>query len=216
MQTALLLPGLDRLMDVCRKHGLPLETSSPEPSAPTAGQLFLGFPFDPMLAASHARLGGAVLGDFHLYTPGPHEDGLARINEGLRRNDAEPFRSSLVFGQEPSLAYYYGTVPLLADPQGLQPVVYIDAHDQMFVLPVASSVDRFFDLFSRYLEAVVEDPQYVEEHHSSIAFPWDVPELIARDEPLVRMVEALRFDFLLKSDEHTRSWFARVRQCARR
>lgn len=209
------LPGLDRLMDVCRKHGFPLETFSPEPTAPPAGQPFLGAPFDPMLAAAYSRLGGAVLGDFLLYTPGPHEDGLARINEGMRRNETEPFRSSLVFGQEPNLAYYYGTVPTLADPQGVQPVVYIDAHDQMFVLPVASSVDRFFDLFSRYLEAVAEDPQYKDEHHSSIAFPWDVAEFVARDGPLVQRVEALHFDFLLKSDEHTRSWLARVSQCAR-
>jgi hypothetical protein len=156
-----------------------------------------------------------MLGDFVLYKPGPHEYGLARINEGMRRNDTEPFRSSLVFGQEPSLAYYYGTVPKLANPHGIQPVIYIDAHDQMFVLPVASSVDRFFDVFSRYLEAVAEDPQYVEERHSSISFPWDVPELIAQDKPLVQMMEAHRFDFLLKSDEHTRNWLAQVRQSAR-
>lgn len=215
MQADTALPGLKRLMEVCRKHGFPLETSTPEPTAPAAGEPFLGSPFDPMLAAAHARLGGAMLGDFVLYKPGPHEYGLARINEGMRRNDTEPFRSSLVFGQEPSLAYYYGTVPKLANPHGIQPVIYIDAHDQMFVLPVASSVDRFFDVFSRYLEAVAEDPQYVEERHSSISFPWDVPELIAQDKPLVQMMEAHRFDFLLKSDEHTRNWLAQVRQSAR-
>ncbi|KFA93610.1 hypothetical protein Q664_08435 [Archangium violaceum Cb vi76] len=156
-----------------------------------------------------------MLGEFLLYRPGPHEYGLAKINEGMRQNDAEAFHSSLVFGQEPNLAYYYGTVPELADPQGVQPVVYIDAHDQPLILPVASSIDRFFDLFSRYLEAMAEDPLYVEEHHSSIAFPWDVPELVARDEPLVRMVEANHFDILLKDDEHSRNWLARIRQYVR-
>src|SRR5690242_6644246 len=216
MNADIALPGLERLMEVCRKHGFPLETSIPEPTAPTAGDPFLGSPFDPILAATYARLGGAVLGDFVLYKPGPHEYGLARINEGMRRDDVEPFRSSLAFGQEPSLAYYYGAVPQLANSHGIQPVIYIDAHDQMFVLPIASSVDRFFDLLSRYLEAVAEDPLYEKEHHSSIAFPWDVPALIAQDEPLVRMMEANRFDFLLKNDEHTRNWLARVRQSARR
>ncbi len=205
------LPGLSRLLQVCRKHGFSLELSPPETSAPSAGEPFLGAPFDPMLAATYAHLGGGVLGDFVLYKPGPQEYGLARTNEGMRRDDVEPFRSSLIFGQEPSLAYYYATVPKLADAQGTQPVIYIDTHDQMFVLPVASSVDRFFDVLSRYLEAVAVDPQYVEESHSSRSFPWDVPELIARDEPLVQMVEAHRFDFLLKDDEHTRGWLARVR-----
>jgi hypothetical protein len=210
MKADFALPGLERLMGVCRKHGFPLEPSIPEPTAPAAGAPFMGAPFDPMLAATYARMGGAVLGDFVLYKPGPHEYGLTRTNEGMRRDGVEPFRSALVFGQEPSLAYYYGTVPKLANTQGIQPVIYIDAHDQMFVLPIASSVDRLFDLFSRYLEAVAKDPQYVDEHHSSISFPWDVPELIAQDEPLVRMMEANRFDLLLKDDEHTRSWLARV------
>lgn len=204
------LPGLERLLEVCRKQGLPLEPAPPESSTPVAGEPFLGAPFDPLLAATYARLGGAMLGDFLLYKPGPHEFGLARTNEGMRRDDVEPFRSSLIFGQEPSLAYYYGTVPRLANARGTQPVIYIDAHDQLFVLPVASSVDRFFDLFSRYLEAVAADPRYAEERHSSISFPWDVPELVARDEPLVRMMEAGHFGFLLKNDEHTRSWLARV------
>jgi hypothetical protein len=215
MKAAVALPGLERLMEVCRKHGFPLEPSIPKPTAPSAGAPFLGAPFDPILAATYMHLGGAVLGELVLYEPSPHEHGLARINEGMRRDEVEPFRSSLVFGQEPSLAYYYGTVPKLADVHGVQPVIYIDAHDQMFVLPIASSVDRFFDLFSRYLEAVAEDPQYVDERHSSVSFPWDVPQLIARDEPLTQMMGAHRFDFLLKDDDHTRSWLAQVRQASR-
>jgi hypothetical protein len=215
MKTDVPLPGLEHLMEVCGKLGLPFEPFPPDPSTPGAGAPFLGAPFDPQLAATYTRLGGATLGDFVLYNPGPHEHGLARTNEGMRRDDVEPFRSTLVFGQEPSLAYYYGTVPKLADAQGIQPVIYIDAHDQMFVLPVASSVERFFDLFSRYLEVVAADPQSMEERHSSISFPWDVPKLIAQDEPLVRMMEAGRFDFLMKGDEHTRNWLARVRQAAR-
>jgi hypothetical protein len=39
-----------------------------------------------------------------------------------------------------------------------------------------------------------------------VHFPFTVPELIARDRPLVERVRAGHFDALLTPDEQTREW----------
>ncbi|HVG60769.1 MAG TPA: hypothetical protein VNA24_19585 [Hyalangium sp.] len=47
---------------------------------------------------------------------------------------------------------------------------------------MSSSVDRFFDTYSRYLEVMVVDLEYLYSQVPEITFPWGVPHLIARDE----------------------------------
>jgi hypothetical protein len=37
-----------------------------------------------------------------------------------------------------------------------------------------------------------------------------VPKLIARDKPLVELLQTGRFDLLMSKDEETRTWVARV------
>jgi hypothetical protein len=78
-------------------------------------------------------------------------------------------------------------------------------------MPVASNVDRFFDSYSRYLEAVVADPRYLETGEKELYFPWDATEILARDERLVELMRAGRFDALMKNgDDSTRRWAAKV------
>jgi hypothetical protein len=205
------LVGLDRLVEVCRRHSLPLRLAPPFPSAPQAGENFLGLPFDPVLAAVYQRVGSAMLGDFFIIrseADGPY--GIGTFNKGAKRGDEEPFRSCISFGVVPNLAFYFATVPRLADAQGIQPVLYIDNYDEKFIVPVASSVDRFFDAYSRYLEQVVQAPDYDPSHFSAVHFPHTVPELVARDRPLVERVRAGHFDSLMTTDEQTREWVERL------
>ena len=108
------------------------------------------------------------------------------------------------------LAYHYATVPCLADARGLQPVVKVDMHEEPYAVPLASNVDRFFDTYSRYLEVLVAEPDYEELGPAVRTFPWQVPELITRDKPLVELLQAGRFDFLMPKDEEDRSWVARL------
>jgi hypothetical protein len=82
--------------------------------------------------------------------------------------------------------------------------------DSLTTAPVASSVDRFFDAYSRYLELMVVDPGYIYSKVSEVCFPWGVPQLIARDEPLLEQVRAGRFDFLTEEDESGRRWTQRL------
>lgn len=202
------LSGLKRLMAACQRHSLPLRLSPPLDSAPKHGELFLGEPFDAHLAAVYQRLGGAELGPLTLYRPDTEWNGLLPWNEALREDaTAVHFHSAHVFGRETGFALYFGTVPKLADSRGLQPVVHIPAHDgEQFAIPIASSVDRFFDLYSRYLERMVVDPEYLETGISLVTFPWHMGDLIRRDEPLIAQVRAGRFDFLAYDYAGAHKW----------
>jgi hypothetical protein len=177
-------------------------------TAPKPGESILDEPVDPQLAAVYERAGGGKLGPLSLYSPGTEWDHLIPWNMRLRERglDTIHFRSSLVFGEETGFALYFATVPRLADAQGLQPVIYLQAMDFPSAAPVASSVDRFFDTYSRYLELMVVDPGYVHNRVPEILFPWDVQQIITRDEPLMALARAGRFDFLTQDDAEARQW----------
>jgi hypothetical protein len=161
-------------------------------------------------------MGSATFGDFYLENPDPSDPyGLSQWNEWVKRRDEEPFRSCLLFGKTPSLAYHLATVPKLADAQGRQPVLYIDNHDERVVLPVASNVDQFFDTYSRYLEVLVQSPEYEPDLFSGVVFPWGVPELISRDRPLVELLAAGRFKGLMTTTPEEREWAEKVLSAGR-
>jgi hypothetical protein len=205
------LPGLDRLIAVCQQHSLVLKLSTPLASAPWAGELVLGDPFDPQLAAVYARLGSAEFGPLALYGPHSGEQGLIPENKRLREYDFVHTRSTLVFGWEPGYSYYYGTVPQLANGERLQPVVHIVDYEEKYAIPIASSVDRFFHLFSRYLELLVADPGYGQPFAKVINFPSGMMQLIAEDEPLMEQVLAGRFDFLADNEPDALEWLHELR-----
>lgn len=175
------LAGLERLMEVCRKNGVPVFPKAD-------GGLSIG------------RLDG-----FYLSPLDGQGRPLGNEHEEQRSRWPEPFRSSLlIFAVEHTAAYFFATVPSLADAEGRQPVVSIDSHEELYVLPVASSVDSFLEVYSRFVESKQEDSQ------ARSVFPWDVPALIARDWPLVEMMRARRFDFLMQSSEDARKWVGQV------
>jgi hypothetical protein len=209
------LPGLDRLIEVCQHHSLRLRLLPALASAPQQGESVLGAPLDPQLAAVYRRLGGARFGDFALYSPNSEEGGLLPENEWLRKYGKVQFRSSLVFGWEPGFAFYYGTVPQLASPQGLQPVVYISAMEALFAVPVASSVDCFFELYSRYLELVAKPPDFARSGVLSVHFPWDVKHFIMKDASLIEQVREGRFDFLSDNYRDAVEWLQELRAPSR-
>ncbi len=212
MNTAAPLPGLTHFLEVCQRHQILLEKEPPTHPVPPAGAPIAGLPFDPMLAVIHSRIGHFRLAEGLTLLRLVDAQGfdLHQVNERWRGERPEPLRSLLVFAKEDLLAYYYATVPSLADARGCQPVVDIDVHAAPHAIPVASDVERFFDTYARYLEALVQSPGFEEDGFAALVFPWDVPELLAADRPLVELLRAGRFDFLLPRDEETRQWVARV------
>jgi hypothetical protein len=205
------LPGLDRLIAVCQRHSLPLKLSPPLSSSPKHGAHVLGEPLDPQLAAVFGHIGGAKLGPLWLYSPGADRMDFIPWNEQLREGNLEPYRSSLVFGEQTGFPLYYGTVAKLADAQGLQPVVHVNGYET-YAIPIASTVDRFFNVYSRYLELMVVDLEYTHHGIAGIHFPSAVTQLIAHDEPLMELVREGRFDFLINYSRDAAIWLQELRE----
>jgi hypothetical protein len=208
------LPGLERLLEVCQRLSLGLETSPPAREPLKAGSLLEGVPFDPVLASVYARLGHVVFAAkvmcWALVRSDDNDHSLQERNRWWRENWwMELGEPVIVFGGS---TFTYATVPGLADARGRQPVVMVDTYEyEPKVMPVASDVDRFFDTRARYLEALVTDPRYLESGETDIRFPWDATELLARDERLVELMRAGRFDSLMKHvGDETRGWAAKV------
>ncbi|PTL85300.1 hypothetical protein [Vitiosangium sp. GDMCC 1.1324] len=212
---SMVLPGLERLIEVCQRLNLGLETSPPAHEPLMAGSLLEGAPLDPILASVYARLGYAA------FAKKVRGWGITRSDEQVHRleEDNKWWREHywerlgepvIVFG---GYVYTYATVPRLADGWGRQPVVEVNTYefDELYVRPVASNVDRLFDSYSRYLEVLVADSRYLESGEKGLMFPWDATEILARDERLVELMRAGRFDSLMKNvDDETRRWAAKV------
>ncbi|MFY0525220.1 hypothetical protein ACN28I_19430 [Archangium gephyra] len=206
------LPGLERLLGVCQRLNLGLETSPPTREPLKVGTLLEGVSFDPVLASVYSRLGHAVFADrlstLALYGDDEESRDFEKINKiGRDRWWEELGAPVIVFGGD---VHAYATVPGLADEQGRQPVVQIDTYEPDFrVMPIASNVDRFFDSYSRYLEAA--DSHYQQTGERDLYFPWHATEILARDERLVELMRAGRFDALMKNvDDTTRRWATKV------
>jgi len=222
--TNLPLPGLDRLLAACEKYPVRAESRKPWAGAPIAGTSILGRPLDPMLAAFYKRLGGLHLYlDLFVEPCDEQVNGLIRANEEAQSYWPEPFRSLLIFGCNDASSYTYATVPSLADAQGFQPVVKVDPYEEIYALPIASNVDRFFDTYARYLELVYGDPDFSDDCGTWPVFPWEVPEIISTDRALMSMLVDGRFDSLMfqpgvqAEDRHReiRKWIADLRAASR-
>lgn len=136
---------------------------------------------------------------------------LIRDNVQWSEGRLKPLSLKLfAFGGTPGMAYSYATVPSLADTQGCQPVVEVDTYEVPSALPIASSVDRFFDTYSRYLEALCAIPGFRQEGEAALTFPWEIPQVIGRDERLVELIRAGAFTALMRETDETRDWVARV------
>ena len=208
MPSTIALPGLKRLLEVCLARALPLKLEPPAASGRQVEGSVAGQPMDPQLAAVHARVGYLwIHGELSLF-PLRHErrPDLHRVNAHWRGEWREPFGELLVFAKDDRLAYCYATVPERVDARGVQPVVWVDVYESLYAIPVASSVDQFFATYARYLEVAPSSTADSEDLPPPRTFPWDAADIIARDEGLVRRIQAGHFDFLLQANAPAREW----------
>lgn len=212
-----ILSGLERLRKTCVRLNLALQMIPPAGNPPAAGSLIEGQPLDPLLAAFYKRWSRASFatdkaGIFILPWDTQADINLQTENRMRQRRlqEESAYSSLLFFAGEPNTAYRYATMPELADERGYQPVVYVDMHEEPHALPMASNVDLFFDLYARYLEELVAAPGYEEEGEGALLFPWMVPHLVAHDRLLVQMLQAGRFDSVMKKTGSTPDWVAQM------
>src|SRR5947209_1240114 len=100
-------PGLEHLLAVLKFHGIDIALRPPLARAPRAGDQILGEPFDPMLAAVHARHNGGLLGDLGIFSTDDPEYGIAPFNEMLRSGEDQPLQKVLCYGGISGLAFYF-------------------------------------------------------------------------------------------------------------
>jgi hypothetical protein len=206
MQSVSALPGLERLLEVCRRRAHPLKHEPPLPPGRSGADFVAGQPMDPQLAALHSRVGYLWVRDELYVFPErhAHRPDLHQVNSRWRQDWAEPFGSLLVFAKDDRLAYCYATVPSLGDARGLQPVVWVDVYEALYAVPVASSLDAFLDTYARYLEAA---PAFHADDAPPLrSFPWSASPFIARDRELVTRLRAGHFDSLLGASARAREW----------
>jgi hypothetical protein len=207
--------GLERLKSVCERLELGVRTKPPSKAPPIAGSQVAGLPMDPVLAAVYAQVSQATfatkLDGLVLIGDKEGEFGLEMSNKEWLKAWQEDFALPLFrFAGEPFLAYYYATVPALADEHGFQPVVYVDTYEMPpYALPLASNVDRFFELYARYFEALVASPGYDPSNGTGLPFPWAVPHLLRDDTKLMELVRSGAFAALATTEE-ARSWVAKL------
>jgi hypothetical protein len=176
-----------------------------------------GLPLDPVLAAFYARWSRASfatdVAGVVLAGNDDSEYNLESENSWWRQNHQQRIPLPIfIFCGEPLLAHSYGTLPTLADTQGRQPVVHVNTYefDGPLILPVASDVDHFFHTYSLFLEELAATPEFKERREAMLGFPWDVPHVLARDERLVELMRAGRFEGLMSKEPSVRQWMERV------
>src|SRR5262249_22262530 len=87
----------------------------------------------------------------------------------------------------------------LAAADGIQPVVDVDINEELHVMPLASSVERWLNLTVRYLK---ETPD--------LNFPWEVPDLLAEDSALVALLKAGAFAPYVGGDRELADFITQV------
>lgn len=215
MTSEIQLPGLDSLLQTCRRLEVPVELIAPAGSRLVENEIPNARPLDPYLAALYARVGGMVIGrsagDFQLYPRDGSLNALKAINAEQVIEFKKPFRSVVAFAGHPATLYCFAVVPWLADARGVQPVILIDPYEEIHAIPIASDLDQFFKTYERCLEFVVANPWVAATDVPDINF-WGLPEMLTPDQRLVEMLLSGRFNALMKQDDEARAWVRRVVQ----
>jgi hypothetical protein len=208
MRDATSLPGLTYLFEILKSHGIEVQTAPPA-SVVEAGQRVLGSPLDPMLAAVYSCFNDARLGELAILSLDEIErDGPFRPGDGREDN-------LILYAMTRGYFSYFATVPSLAVRGGTQPVVFVDDYDDRPIYPIASDVDRAFELYARYCDRQLRAGGSLQHPAPGESFyPLGLEEDIARDRPLVAMLEAGRFDDLILPDAESREWVQKTLRAA--
>lgn len=192
-------PGIDHFSKTCAELGITADLGA---AVPTPPKEVLGHPLDPALAKFYrAHDGGwwsSAQFSLRIY-PLKGPDALEWRNTSIRRGADEaapyPFDKLLIFAQYGRQAAYLAAVT--GEKVGEeQPVIYLDTAEEPWALPIASSIDGAFALIGDHLHAAAAQGSINE-----LAFPRDIPELVARDASLRTAARNGRFEGLTDSGE---------------
>jgi hypothetical protein len=197
-----------QLMQMARQAGFSVE------ELPLVGALpdtmtHLGLPLDPQMAALLQVADGCWItwGGARLIIRGSTliEDNL---NMRILRDDIA-FLSDVM-----EVADIFGslvTVPRLANADGVQPVCRLDDHEDGYLEPIASSLNRALMLYMEY-EIRTAD---VWKYDVGVPFPEGAIQDIVADAALMKLVYAGAFDDLDGGTSESREWLEALRDAGR-
>jgi hypothetical protein len=201
--------GFSALRRTYARLGISADFGPPPAAVP---QTILGAPLDPDLRALYQANDGmhwaAPDFDLRIY-PLTGPDALEWRNLSERRSSGDyvppyPFDSLVIFAQYGLRASYLASIPTQADQAGHQTVLYVDLHETVWAVPIASSVDRTFALIGNYLEESVA--RYGRSGLIEVQFPLDVPSLVANDAELVDRVKTGALAEWIRGDVSIQEW----------
>jgi hypothetical protein len=206
------LTEFDHLCEQCRRLGLTYKLI-PQVGDPPNTQPVLGSTLDPYLRVLLSRINGGQLWKLYLFGGEGSPNELIGINRDIRliSDDLPELVEFVLFGQIGNQATHLAVVPSLANADGYQPVVVLDLNEDIKVVPVASNVDRCFELLARYLDLLVVRWGDVEEGEMNLLFPWDGQDLIARDEDLIKLINQGLFDKYAGVGSDSRKFLDQIR-----
>ena len=175
---------------------------------------------DPLLASFYARCDGGLFGDLQILGFGTERQAIGAWNESLResRQDIHPQLASCIeYAKEAGAPHYLATVPSLANPEGVQPVVMLLQYVDLSIYPIASSVDKVFDLWARFSDLRLGRYGRLDVYMIDVldCHLWREHRLLAEDEELVRMLGSGSFDPLVGDETDREEWTQAVIQARR-
>ena len=234
---------INELINMAREAGCEVTTYPPSDVLPTAIAEF-GLRFDPQHLALLRVTDGCVMHskgiDLSIYGASGRSS-VMETHASLRESrDDIVFLSEIVpVAHLDSLSWELVTVPRLANAQGVQPVCFFDYHEEGYLEPVASSLNRALMMFlahairtkDDYRDIPVEElfPKGVPSLDTdaglakfllgmarclpeSEPFPTGVIDEIAADKELMDLVHAGAFDTLDGGTDACREWLQSLRE----
>ncbi|HEV8430458.1 MAG TPA: hypothetical protein VGQ41_21320 [Pyrinomonadaceae bacterium] len=205
------LPGFDHLCAQCRRFGLTVDLIPQTGYAP-ATEATLGSTLDPYLKELLSRWNGGRLWKLYLYGGDGSPNELIGINRDLRlvSDDLPELAELVLFGQIGNQATHLAVVPSVAGADGYQSVVLLDLNEEIVLVPVASNVDRSFELLGSYLDLLDLRTGNIQEGEMDLIFPWDVTDLIARDKDLIELIKQRAFDKYVRGGSDSNNFLNRI------
>ena len=190
-----------------RESGLAVQLAQPLVGLPDVHNL-LGVPMDPQLAALYRATNGFGLREFYvLPILGGRDWDLDDRNASARETlDYIPLlHDVLMWARDNTYLTDVTSIPALADEQGRQPVVLLDAVEAPFITPLASTLNRALELIVEDRILAARDGEMRE------VFPTVMAEAVAQDTRLMQLIDAGAFHDLGGGVDLDEEWLERLR-----
>ena len=186
-----------------RRAGLHVKTFEPVAELPDTAT-HLGMPMDPELADLFGATNGCIIGSLFVSGVGDVVHELIEENQFVRDmlDDFPMLHNVLLCAGFNHQATELAIVPVHADEQGRHPVVIVDLHEEAFIWPLASTLNRGLELIVDFEILSSRDKSGFME-----PFPCNAVPRIRQDTRLMELIRADAFAAIGGVRSATQEWY---------